>query len=98
MIYEIADIRIKPGQQAEFEKAIQTGVNTVIANAQGFLGFSIQHSIESPERYLLRIRWNALEDHTVGFRQSDAFAQWRSIVGPFFAEPPQVEHFEVVAE
>lgn len=98
MIYELADIRIKPGQQAEFEEAIQKGVDTVIRHSAGFLGFSIQRGIESPERYLLRIRWNTLEDHTVGFRESESFGQWRAIVGPFFAQPPQVEHFAVVAE
>jgi heme-degrading monooxygenase HmoA len=52
--------------------------------------------MENAERYILQIFWNTLEDHTVGFRQSEAFAQWRTIVGPFFASPPVVEHFELV--
>ncbi|MEJ2802931.1 heme-degrading monooxygenase HmoA [Comamonas sp. BIGb0124] len=98
MIYEVADIRIQPGQQAAFEQAIQHGVSSVIAHAQGFLGYSVTHSIETPERYLLRIRWETLENHTVDFRQSEAFTQWRAIVGPFFAAPPVVEHFDVVVE
>ena len=51
MIYEVADIRIQPGQQAAFEQAIQHGVSSVIAHAQGFLGYSVTHSIETPERY-----------------------------------------------
>ena len=54
--------------------------------------------LESPERYLLTIRWNTLEDHTVGFRGSPAFAQWRAIVGPYFAQPPHVEHFALLTE
>ena len=98
MILEIADIRIQPGQQAAFEKAIQEGVTTVIAQAKGFEGFKINRGIESPERYILQIFWATLEDHTVGFRESPAFAQWRAIVGPFFAQPPQVEHFSLVAK
>ena len=53
--------------------------------------------IESPERWLLMIWWETLENHTVDFRGSPAFADWRSIVGPFFAEAPAVEHFEPVA-
>ena len=52
--------------------------------------------MESPQRYLLVIRWDSLENHTVDFRQSPAFAEWRSIVGQFFAAPPKVEHFELV--
>lgn len=97
MILELADIRIQPGQQAAFEEAIQRGLATVISQAKGFKGFEVQHGIESPERYVLMIRWETLENHTVDFRQSEAFTQWRAIVGPFFAGPPTVEHFEPVA-
>ena len=98
MILELADIRIQPGQQAAFEVAIERGARTVIAKAKGFQGFKVNRGIESPERYLLQIFWSTLEDHTVGFRESPAFAEWRGIVGPFFASPPQVEHYELVSK
>jgi heme-degrading monooxygenase HmoA len=98
MILEIADIRIKPGQQHAFEAAIQHGVTTVIAKAQGFEGYSVHRCIETPERFVLQIRWTTLQDHTVGFRESEAFTQWRGIVGPFFAQPPHVEHFELLTQ
>ena len=98
MVLEIADIRIQPGQQAAFEAAIQHAIHSVVARAQGFVGFKINHGIESPERYLLMINWATLEDHTVTFRQGPLFAEWRAIVGPFFAGPPVVEHFTLVAE
>ena len=96
MILELADIRIPPGQNAAFEEAIERGLRTVIAHSGGFAGFKVNRGIESPERYILHIFWHTLEDHTVGFRQSAEFAQWRAIVGPFFASPPVVEHFELV--
>jgi heme-degrading monooxygenase HmoA len=96
MILELADIRIAPGQNAAFEEAIDRGLRTVISHAKGFAGFKVNRGMESPERYILQIFWDTLEDHTVGFRQSEAFAQWRAIVGPFFASPPVVEHFELV--
>ena len=96
MILEHADIRIDPAQATAFEEAILRGVNTVIAKASGFQGFQVQRSAESPGHYLLMIRWATLEDHTVGFRGSPAFAEWRAIVGPFFAQPPVVEHLELV--
>jgi heme-degrading monooxygenase HmoA len=97
MILEIADIRIAPGRQAEFETAIQRGIAEVVARARGFRGFKINKGIESPERYVLMIFWDTLEDHTVHFRGGPLFAEWRAIVGPFFAAPPQVEHFTLVA-
>ena len=96
MILELADIRISPGQQAAFDEAIQRGLR-VIAGAKGFQGFKVNKGIESPERYVLQIFWEKLEDHTVGFRESPAFTEWRAIVGPFFAAPPVVEHFTLLA-
>lgn len=98
MILEHADIRIDPLQSSAFEEAILRGVTTVIAHAKGFKGYKVNRSIETPGRYILNIYWETLEDHTVAFRGSDAFTQWRSIVGPFFAQPPVVEHLELVGK
>jgi heme-degrading monooxygenase HmoA len=98
MILELADIRIRPGENAAFEEAIARGLNTVIAHAKGYQGHKVNRGVENTERYILQIFWDTLEDHTVGFRQSDAFTQWRGIVGPFFAAPPVVEHFELVTK
>ena len=98
MILEIADIRIAPGQQAAFDAAIQLGVDTVASRAKGFRGYKVNRGVESPERYILMIYWDTLEDHTVGFREGALFAQWRAIVGPFFVVPPVVEHFTLVAK
>lgn len=96
MILEVADIRIKPGQQAAFETAIAEGAGKIISQAEGYRGHKVRKGVESPERYLLMIEWETLEDHTVKFRQGPLFPQWRAIVGPFFAGPPNVEHFELI--
>lgn len=98
MILELADIRIHSGQQAAFDAAIQRGIAEVISKAKGFQGYKINKGIESPERYLLQIFWATLENHTIDFRESPAFADWRAIVGPFFAGPPTVEHFNLLAK
>ena len=98
MILEVADIRIAPGEQAAFDEAIQRGVSSIISQAKGYRGWKVNKCVESPERYLLMIFWDTLEDHTVGFRQGPLFAQWRAIVGPFFAQPPQVEHFTLLGK
>ena len=96
MILELADIRIHPGQQQAFETALARGVDEAIRHAKGFIGYRIEHGIDSPERYLLMIEWETLENHTIDFRNSPAFQEWRSIVGPFFASPPAVEHFSLL--
>jgi heme-degrading monooxygenase HmoA len=98
VILEIAEIRIAPGQQSAFDEAIVRGLTTVASQAKGFRGWKVNKGIESPERYVLTIFWDALEDHTVGFRQGPLFAQWRAIVGPFFTSPPVVEHFTLLGK
>jgi heme-degrading monooxygenase HmoA len=98
MILEIADIRIRSGEQAAFDEAIQRGLSTVIARAKGMKGYKVNKGIESPERYVLQIFWETLEDHTVHFRGGPLFTEWRAIVGPFFAAPPSVEHFDLVGK
>jgi heme-degrading monooxygenase HmoA len=96
MILEVADIRVHPGREAEFEQAILRGLAQVISKAAGAKSWKVEKGIESPNRFLLMIEWETLEHHTVGFRQSPAFQEWRGIVGPFFAEPPVVEHFQLI--
>ena len=98
MILELADLRIQPGTQLEFDAAIQRGVEQVISKAKGFSGYKVNKGIESPERYILMIFWETLENHTVDFRESAAFQEWRAIVGPFFAAPPTVEHFTLLGK
>ena len=98
MILELADIRIHPGRQVEFDVAIKKGVETVIAKAKGFKRYKVNQGVESPDRYLLMIFWETLEDHTLGFRGSPGYAEWRAIVGGFFASPPTVEHFSLLSK
>lgn len=98
MILEIADIRIQAGKQQEFEAAIKRGLEEVISRAKGYVSHQVQKCIETPERFVLMIQWQTLENHTVDFRESPAFAEWRGHVAPFFAGPPHVEHFSLVTQ
>ncbi len=92
MILEHALIDVRPGSQAEFEAAV-TRARDVISAAPGFRTFALHRGVESPDRYLLLVGWETLEDHTVGFRGSPAFAEWRSLIGPFFDGQPEVDHY-----
>lgn len=96
MIVEAALLTIRSGSESEFETVFPRAI-AVIAGSKGYLSHELRRSIEAPNRYALRIEWQTLEDHTVGFRGSPAFAQWRAYIGPFFAAPPVVEHFQPVA-
>lgn len=92
MIIEHAIFRLKAGQGPAFEAAFPDAVPHLAAS-EGFLGFELRPSIEHADTYHLIVRWRSLEDHTVGFRESDRFPKWRAVIGPFFASPPEVEHF-----
>jgi len=98
MILEIVDIRIHPGQQAAFDTAVELGIEQCISKAAGYIEHRINKCIETPERYVLLIYWKTLESHTVDFRESPAFLEWRKIVGPFFASAPHVEHFTLLTK
>lgn len=93
MILEIADIRVQPGKGDEFAAALRQAIETVLPQAKGARNPRVHRSHENPDRFVLQIEWDALENHTVDFRQGPLFAQWRAIIGPFFAGPPLVEHF-----
>lgn len=95
MIVEHAQFTISAGREAEFEAAFASAI-AIIAASTGYLGHELRRCIESPQRYLLLVRWRSLEDHTAGFRGSPAFAEWRAQIGGFFASPPFVEHFRSV--
>jgi heme-degrading monooxygenase HmoA len=98
MVLEIVDISIDPAKKAEFEQAVSAGVAEAIAPAKGFRGYKLNAGIEKPGRYILMIYWDTLENHTVDFRESDAFPKWRGHVGPFFLQAPSVEHFTLASK
>lgn len=92
MIIEVATVRVKPGSEEEFIAAVRKAVD-VFRRAQNCLGLVLSRCVEDPSEFDVVIRWKTLEDHTVGFRGSPLFAEWRALVGPHFAEPPSVKHY-----
>lgn len=96
MIIEFAQLTIHPGSERQFEAIFPTAIK-VLGGSRGYVSHELRRSMETPNRYALIIQWLTLEDHTVAFRGSPAFAQWRGHIGPFLAAPPVVEHFQAVA-
>ena len=83
MITEIAQIDVKPGSEKEFEAAIAKA-EPIFRRCKGWKSFELHRGIEKPSRYRLHIKWETLENHTVDFRGSENFAEWRALVGPAF--------------
>jgi len=95
MIVETATISVEPGREQDFLAALEQA-KEVLAQAHGWRDITVHRGIERPSVFLLAITWETLEDHTVGFRGGELFVAWRALIGPFFAEAPQVEHWTVL--
>jgi quinol monooxygenase YgiN len=97
MITEIAQIDVKPGTEAEFEKGVKAAV-PLFRRAKGCHGMELRRSIEKPTRYRLFVGWDTIENHTEDFRGSADFQEWRKLVAHCFASPPDVEHVSEVVK
>ncbi|MDY6938096.1 MAG: antibiotic biosynthesis monooxygenase [Cyanobacteriota bacterium] len=97
MILEVAILNIKPELAGEFEAAF-AAASTIIASMPGFLDLELQHCLETANRYILLVRWETLEDHTIGFRQSPQYQEWRDRLHHFYEPFPTVEHYEMVVQ
>ena len=95
MIREIAMLDVIPGQEAEFEAAF-AGAQAIIASIDGYRSHSLERCIERPNRYALLVEWETLEAHTVGFRQSPQYQEWKRLLHHFYDPFPTVEHFAPV--
>ncbi len=93
MILEAAILNVKPGQEVAFEDAMRAA-RPLIAATPGFINISVQRSLETPANYILLVQWQTLEDHTVGFRQSKRYQEWRKALHHFYDPFPVVEHYE----
>lgn len=96
MIIEHALLPVIAGREDEFEAAF-AAAKTIIGSMSGFRGLTLSRCVERPGTYLLLVEWDRLEDHTKGFRGSEQYQQWRSLLHHFYEPFPVVEHFEPVS-
>jgi heme-degrading monooxygenase HmoA len=92
VVLEAALLNVKAGEGERFEAAMERA-RPLIAATPGFLGMELRPSLEEAGQYLLLVRWERLEDHTVGFRQSERYAAWRAALHHFYEPFPDVRHF-----
>ena len=95
MVLEVAILDIKPGMRQDFEIAFARAQD-IISNMPGYIAHELQHCVENTNRYLLLVHWETLEDHTVGFRGSERYQEWRALLHHFYDPFPEVQHYEPV--
>ncbi|HEV2273631.1 MAG TPA: antibiotic biosynthesis monooxygenase family protein [Acidobacteriaceae bacterium] len=91
MVLELVEIDVQAGKEADFEAAVRQA-RPLFLRAKGCTAMELVRSIENPQRYRLFVHWATLENHTVDFRGSQDFLEWRKLVSGYFAAPPRVEH------
>lgn len=94
-VLEVALFQIHPGEMAAFESAIGQAFQ-YLQQTEGYIAHQLHHCLESEQTYMLLIHWDSLQAHLVTFRQSENYVQWRALISPYFAEPPQVMHYRSV--
>jgi heme-degrading monooxygenase HmoA len=92
VVLEIALIDVTGGQEDAFAAAYAKG-HPLLAGTPGCRSIRMTRGIESPSRFVLLVEWDSVEAHDQHFRATERFTTWRSLIGPFFAAPPVVEHF-----
>jgi heme-degrading monooxygenase HmoA len=95
MITEHAVLNVIPGQEAEF-MATMGQAKALIAASPGFQSLRVERCLENTSTFLLLVQWDSLESHTEGFRGSEAYQEWRSLLHHYYDPFPVVEHFESV--
>jgi heme-degrading monooxygenase HmoA len=96
MFFEIAEIEVKPGDEAAFEAAVAKAA-PLFQRSKGCRGMELQRTVEKPLQYRLVVKWETVEDHMVHFRNAEEFQEWRKLVGPYLLAPPSVVHTHTVA-
>jgi len=95
MILEVAVLPVLAGREQEFETAFHQA-SALISAMPGYISHQLQRCVEHPSQYLLLVNWQTLEHHTLGFRGSPQYQQWRQLLHHFYQPFPVVEHYQLV--
>ncbi len=96
MILEAAMLNVKNGMEEDFEEAFKQA-SKIISSMDGYITHQLQRCLETPGKYLLLVHWSDLESHTVGFRESVEYQEWKRLTHHFYDPFPTVDHFEQVS-
>jgi len=93
MILEVAILKVRSGMSQQFETAFAEA-GQIISSIPGYISHDLQKCIEIENQYLLLVNWQTLEDHTVGFRESAEYQDWKKLLHRFYDPFPVVEHYQ----
>ena len=91
-VIEHALLSVRAGSEAAFEAAVAKA-RPLIEASPGFISLEIRRPTGTGQPYLLLAEWRSIADHRDGFRQSDRYQQWRTLLHRFYDPMPEVSYF-----
>jgi len=93
LILEVAILTVKEGLSEAFEINFKKA-ESIISSMKGYISHELKKCIEKEDKYILLVNWETIEDHEVGFRQSDEYQEWKTLLHHFYEPFPTVEHYQ----
>ena len=97
MVLELAILNVIPNREKDFEAAFAKA-SPIISSMSGYMSHQLHRCLEKPNQYVLLVKWETLEAHTVGFRGSEGYQEWKKLLHHFYDPFPNVEHYELLLE
>ncbi|GIP27178.1 hypothetical protein J23TS9_23080 [Paenibacillus sp. J23TS9] len=95
MILEVAILQVIPGEEQNFEKSFAQA-SAIISGMKGYIQHELHKCMEEANKYILLVKWETLTDHTVGFRESPEYQEWKALLHHYYDPFPTVEHYELL--
>jgi heme-degrading monooxygenase HmoA len=96
MILEVAILNVIPGKEDAFLKAFSVAKD-IISQMIGYIAHQLKRCVENTSQFILLVEWEKLTDHTVGFRGSKEYQEWKALLHHFYDPFPTVEHYEDIS-
>jgi heme-degrading monooxygenase HmoA len=93
MILEVAILNIKQGLSEAFETNFKIA-EKIISSMKGYISHQLKKCVEQENKYILLVNWETIEDHEIGFRESEEYQKWKALLHPFYEPFPKVEHYK----
>ena len=95
MTIERAEFPVKTGQEDDFSQMMNDEGLAILSGADGCRNARCARGVEDSSKFILLLDWDSVESH-ITFTKTAEFDKFKSLAGPFFAGPSNMEHFEEI--
>ncbi len=92
LVIEVIRYNIRPGEESTFEDAFRKAAPLLEASGH-CLGYTLTRATRERNRYMMSVYWDSPDGHLIGFRQSNAFAQYQEFIQPYAEMVEETGHY-----